>query len=417
MREENYDFNEGESSSVINEYVEEKIVHIDSDEDEANPEIDENEQRNQQINEYLDMNKEEYVNKEEYHNMDGMNSYEENQQEVENDHQNYATDADKNKKFQEASSPIEGTPSAVEDSPALLESPNALEAEGEMPEQEEVKHAGLQTNFLEAESKHILQYMLEGFEPEHAIVEIEESLLEKQYNEYGNSPIQENENEAYSTPSNDGQMYSQQMEDRTHLFQIANEVKKKDQSRKFVLWETNQMRNEWDEKLYPNHKRMVSQMKMEHHWNNDIQRARNTPKSKAQAYDYSNIEEQNIPVQKSQKWNANNESRVPLLSDHAVAKRRNMSKIFDSGDIFPSVAKRDHTMNRVFHQSMLQSQLHQDKFVKPVKTPLSHQSFGKVDSKKERFAGRPIFGGSAGGSHVQNGNAGRNRDFYSSSVF
>jgi outer membrane protein TolC len=44
--------------------------------------------------------------------------------------------------------------------------------------------------------------------------------FEKQYNEYGNSPIQENENEAYSTPSNDGQMYSQQMEDRTHLFQI-----------------------------------------------------------------------------------------------------------------------------------------------------------------------------------------------------
>ena len=31
------------------------------------------------------------------------------------------------------------------------------------------------------------------------------------------------------------------------LFYISNEIKKKDQSKKFVLWETNEIRNHWDE--------------------------------------------------------------------------------------------------------------------------------------------------------------------------
>lgn len=129
----------------------------------------------------------------------------------------------------------------------------------------ELQNAGLQTNFIEEESKHILHFIKEGYEPEMAEIEVEmEDNILGQYiqnhQDYGNSPIQENEDEQYSTPQ-DGYIYNDEnlLNDRSHLFQIANEVKKKDQSRKFVLWETNEMRNKWDDKIYSNKKHAISQ--------------------------------------------------------------------------------------------------------------------------------------------------------------
>jgi hypothetical protein len=205
-----------------------------------NDEIDEEERRNQQINEYLDMNKDEYVNKEEYHNIEGMNSYE--------DHQ--------------ADGEINSPYDFEEKNRNVTETPEQLEEEGEYYEQEEVRHAGLQTVFLEEESKHMLHYILEGEGNQEEVVVVEvdqESILNPGYPEYGNSPIQENDDEQYSTPNQEQEYEDNLIQERMHLFQIANEVKKKDQSRKFVLWETNELRNQWDDKQYPNFKRVISQ--------------------------------------------------------------------------------------------------------------------------------------------------------------
>jgi hypothetical protein len=157
---------------------------------------------------------------------------------------------------------------------------------------------------------------------------------------------------------------------------------------------------------------------LEHHWNNDVSRTRNSPRTKAKAFDYSNIEEQNLRVVKSKPWNDFNESKVPLLSDHDVAKKRRVSNRVEPGNAFQKIPRKDHKLSNVFYQSELQAQLHQNKFVKPVKAPNTHQSLkNKTDPKKEIYAGRPIFGSAQGGNHVQNVNAGRNRIFYSSHVF
>lgn len=59
--------NGGESgeSSVIVDIVEEKIVNVESDTGSNNNAVDDAEQRNQQINEYLDIDQEAYLNKNE----------------------------------------------------------------------------------------------------------------------------------------------------------------------------------------------------------------------------------------------------------------------------------------------------------------------------------------------------------------
>lgn len=423
------EFQEGESS-VVSEVVEEKVVEMEEDENDIqNQEIDE-EQRNQQINEYLDMNKEEYLNKEEYQNIEGMNSYDENQEgsnsfeapvQIEQvDEQSPEKEVSQPEQLQEASdNQYEEEQKQQEISPSIEHKEG--EGEGESHEGEVVRHAGLQTNFLEGEMKHVLKYMLEGYEPEHAIVEVDEDEIAspgEAYPDYGNSPIQENEEEQYSTPNND-QVYSDAaLDDRMQLFQIANEVKKKDQSRKFVLWETSQMRNEWDNKLYPEMNRAISQKKLEHHWNNDIERQRDNPQTKAKAFDYSNIEEQNKPVHKSKQWQAYNESKIPLLSDHEKIRQRQKGTFKETGDAFDQVPKKNHNINNIFQRSHLQEMLHQDKHIKKNDIPYTHQSFQKkTDPRSSQFAGRPLWGNTPGSSHVQNVNAGRNRIFYSSNIF
>ena len=130
-------------------------------------------------------------------------------------------------------------------------------------EEEVLRNAGLQTIFVEDECKHILYYAPEGFEPERLEVEIDDPLIignnNNQLKEFGNSPIQEKDDEQYSTPNMEQMLEDGQIDERLQLYQIANEVKKKDQSRKFVLWEVDEMRNKWDDKVYGLNSRQLSQ--------------------------------------------------------------------------------------------------------------------------------------------------------------
>jgi hypothetical protein len=352
--EEHYEYNEGESS-VITEYVETRVINIES-ESEANREYNDVEDRNKQIDEYLDISKEKYVNNDEYANVEGMNSYDENQQEQVDGMGSYDRDQHEH---------IEGMGSYDGDQQERIEYMNSdnenqqdhdsgmgsddenqrdhaydhqneqqyetreerknhevyeqLEGEGEMVE-EEIKHAGLQTEFIEEDSKHVMMYVLEGFEPEHAVVSVDDESMDGNFRDFVNSPIQENEADQYSTPQD--QACIDELDERIRLFQLADEVKKKDQGRKFVLWELNQIRNEWQDKDYPANRKIISQIKLEHHWNNDVGRIRNDPESKAKAYDYSNIEEQNLPVHKVKRWMEDTESKIPMLTDHESAVKR-----------------------------------------------------------------------------------------------
>ncbi|CAI2364138.1 unnamed protein product [Moneuplotes crassus] len=441
-----------DESSVITEVVEEKIVNIDSDFEEQqnnSPDID---QRNKQIDEYLKMDREEYLNKEEYNNMEGSdpenfdsqpqenynlddyhpqnqesdhNDYHENElspeQEV-HEQEGYQDDPDYDYQYQE-----EGNPEIQEENLQnhqyqeeynhernLPEGEHEGEdyGEGESQEQEEeIKHAGLQTVFIGEKSQHLLYYVVEGFEPEQAVVDIDPECAEEEYPQYAHSPIQENEDEHFSSQNKDYPDYN----NRTKLFYLANEVKKKDQGRKFVLWEQNEMRNQWDDKEYSRLQKSTSQAKLEHHWNNDITRKLNSPKSKAKNYDFSNIEEQNLPVRKIEKWYENTESQIPLLTDNPASKKRKIGKRVEVGNSLKDVPKKDHSIHNIFLQSELQAQLERSK--KQQKAPLTHKSLAQKTDIKTMYAGRPIFGGHQPGNHHENANMGRARDFHSSNIF
>lgn len=372
------------------------------------------------------MDKDEYLNKEEYNNVEGITSeddrmkYEEEQEGIHPSPQQLAEEEDNPNDLEAHHGEHEDEQDANqyndENSPEdQLKSDEQLN-----DEEDEVYNAGIQTHFNETTNKHTVLFIREGYEPEYAeiSVDIEDNILgdyDGQENDV-RSPIQENDAEQYSTPQ-DGVLYQDNLyDDRTHLFQIANEVKKKDQSRKFVLWETNELRNHWDDKLYSTKKQVISQRKLEHHWNNNIARDNNIP------FDYSNVEEQNLPIKKSQPFYDFLESKVPMLSDHDKAIARKQNKMFETGDALQSVPKKDHHLNNIFLQSHLQNSLQSsNKNLNRDHAPYSHQSLNakeKVKSNKFDYSGgRPLFGIKPSNTHVQNVNAGRQRTFYESHVF
>ena len=161
--------------------------------------------------------------------------------------------------------------------------------------------------------------------------------------------------------------------------------------------------------------------KLEHHWNNDIERILNTPYAKEKAYDYSNVEEQNIPITKSQKFYDFNESKVPLLSDYEKVQARKKGKMFESGDALQNIPKKNHQLHNVFLQSHLQNQLNPNaKNRGKPKAPNSHHTLNNKEqyNKPTNYAGgRPLFNIAPSNSHMQNISAGRQRTFYSSHVF
>lgn len=343
------------------------------------------------------MDKEDYLNKEEYQYVEGMNSYDENQPENSGEHE-----------YRDAQDMVD---------PRQEYAKGIFEGEGEEDDEEpegEIRHAGLKTEFIEEESKHVMMYVLEGYEPEHAVVSVDDESMDDKLRDYANSPIQENEDEQYSTPQD--QAYIEELDERIRLFQLADEVKKKDQGRKFVLWELNQLRNEWQDKEYHHKSKAISQKKLEHHWNNDIARARNSPRSKANAFDYSNIEEQNLPVHKPKRWMEGVESRIPMLADHENAMKRKVGRKVDIEEFFQNRSRFNYKINNSFIQNEHQ------KGLAPKNPDLSksHTNIHNIDktanTKKEIFAGRPIFGYQTG-NHMHNISNGRNRMFHTSNVF
>ena len=124
-----------------------------------------------------------------------------------------------------------------------------------------------------------------------------------------------------------------------------------------------------------------------------------------------------MPVNKNNLWHENIESRVPLLSDHQQSKKRMKGKRIEPGDSLQKVPHKNTALTNVFLQSDMQNQLRRGKNFKSFQAPLTHKSLGKKVETKDIYAGRPIFGGNQPGNHVQNGQAGRARDFHSSFIF
>lgn len=195
----------GESgeSSVIVDIVEEQVVNVDSEIESQNNPDDDTEQRNQQINEYLDIDQDAYLNKNEYFIAYYFYRYDAHEGEYDFEQMN--------------------------PEPADI---NQISPEGEQEnegEEEVIRNAGLQTIFIEDECKHLLFYAPEGYEPERLEIEIDDPMVidaVNQLNGYGNSPIQEKDDEQYSTPNIDQMLEDGQIDERLQLYQIANEVKK-----------------------------------------------------------------------------------------------------------------------------------------------------------------------------------------------
>lgn len=149
---------------------------------------------------------------------------------------------------------------------------------------------------------------------------------------------------------------------------------------KFVLWEQQNLRNNWDEKLQPSTKAQAVVKTNSHHW----------------THEPSDALKSVIDSQKTK-------GRVPPPQ-----------KVLETGDALEPLPKKDRQLNNIFLQSDLQSRLESKLGQK--KAPWSHDILNKNEKpKKYMVEGRPLFEGV--GSHVQNISAGRSKIFYSSNVF
>lgn len=239
-------------------------------------------------------------------------------------------------------------------------------------EEHDIKHAGLQTSYNGR--KHVVHYEMSDesgrVKTIHSEVEAEGVFQEFEHKDQSEIGNQEYQRAGHREPFHDNES----------LYYISNEIKKKDQSRKFVLWETNQMRNQWDERSAPQQKVQAVSKTNSHQWTHE-------------------------PSEKS----------VSVIdSRKPKGKLHQMPKVFNTGDAFETVPKKDHYLNNVFLQSNLQERLGESQTKE--KAPWSHDSLNKNQKPKNYMVeGRPLFGGQ--GNHVQNINSGRSRIFYSSNVF
>lgn len=235
-------------------------------------------------------------------------------------------------------------------------------------EDSEIRHAGLQTSFNG--KKHIVHYEVEDGEGGNRLVTAEIDADE-------DSPVLDFENQYGNLDKHKNNELSANNES---LYYISNEIKKKDQSRKFVLWETNEMRNNWDDKLLSQSKKEAALKSNSHYWTHEP-----------------------------------NEKSVSVIDSRKhKGKPKDMPKVINLVDEFANVPKKDHYIHNVFLQSNLQDRLEDHKEKK--KAPWSHNSYNKTEKEKNYMVeGRPLFEGK--GNHVQNINSGRARIFYSSNVF
>lgn len=237
----------------------------------------------------------------------------------------------------------------------------------------DIKHAGLQTSF--DGKNHVVQYEILDENGKHKRTRHE---IEADHYEFDN--FNQDAYESASQLYNKGHGDNKQDLDADSLYYITNEIKKKDQSKKFVLWETNEMRNQWDD--------------------------RGAPAAKVHGFSKTN----------SHQWThePSDKSVSVIDSRKSKGKAKQPSVPHDLGDAFAKVPKKDHFINNVFLQSSLQDRLEDQK--KKEKAPWSHNSYNKNEKPKNYMVeGRPLFGGH--GNHVQNISSGRDRIFYSSNIF
>lgn len=233
-------------------------------------------------------------------------------------------------------------------------------------EEDDIKHAGLQTEF--DGKKHILRYEVEDEAGNTKVVKHELTADHYPGLDYDQSQGEEVYNLEGRRP------------DHESLFYISNQIKQKDQSKKFVLWETNEMRNQWDERLVEDRKVAAAYKTNSHQWTHE----------------------------------PNNNLPSVVDSIKSKGKPKNYPNIVELCDEFAKLPKKDRTINNIFLQSNLQDRLEEHK--SKGRAPLSHNTFNKaVKEKAYEITGRPLFEGR--GSHVQNINAGRARTFYSSNIF
>ena len=256
----------------------------------------------------------------------------------------------------------------------LIELNSAYYAEGE------IKHAGLQTTF--DGQKHIVHFQVlgENGQPQQFQTEVQTGVAQD-----GEPYNQENELRGYLDTEGEEKVGDGTIQDEfgsniniqnESLYFISNEIKKRDQSKKFVLWETTELRNQWDGKLKTANKSQAFDKTNSHHWTHE-------PNEKSVSVIDSAKTKAKVPPPKA-----------PL----------------ETGDALAKVPKKDHELNNVFLQSNLQHQ----KLKK--RAPWSHDTFNKHGKPKNyEIEGRPLFEGQ--GNHVQNISAGRSRIFYSSNVF
>lgn len=237
----------------------------------------------------------------------------------------------------------------------------------------DIRHAGLQTSF--DGKKHIVHYEMQD---EDGVPKLRHQVIETDIRVKNRQEDQDELGNYLGANSNYGTQGGIQNES---LYLISNEIKKKDQSKKFVLWETNELRNHWDERMVPNSKTKAVEKTNSHQWNHQP-----------------------------------SEKPVSVIDTQKTKKKVEPPKLpAEVGDTFKAVPKKDHFLNNVFLQSHLQERLEEESKPKN-KAPWSHNTLNKNEKEKKYMVeGRPLFEGK--GNHVQNINSGRARIFYSSNVF
>jgi hypothetical protein len=207
------------------------------------------------------------------------------------------------------------------------------------------------------------------------------------------APIQEQAEGEYTTPEKD-----YPVED--DLLKISQEVKKKDQSRKMVLWEGNEMRAKWEDSRPLDRTVQATQRTYGNKWDllNKTRPQDIAPKPKVPAH-YENLT-----------------SKVPAITDYPRERQwKEKVRPIDKEDPLHELRKTDRKLTNIFYQSTLQKQLQFGKNVNSDVPPTSHGSLEK--KQQSQMEGRPIFGAPSNRGFESSVNTGRQRMFYQSQVF
>lgn len=208
------------------------------------------------------------------------------------------------------------------------------------------------------------------------------------------APIEEQAEGEYTTPEKD----EYPVED--DLLKISQEVKKKDQSRKMVLWEGNEMRAKWEDSRPLDRTVRAAQRTYGNKWDLPNKTRPQDVASRAK-----------VPAH-----HENLTSKVPAITDFDREKSwKKTVRPLDKDDPLHAVPKTDRKLTNIFYQSTLQKQL---QFGKNVNTDLPPTSHGSLEKKqRSQMEGRPIFGAPSNRGFESNVNSGRSRMFYQSQVF